>query len=186
MGYGGKTRGYGEMRRRDQWNVTWKDLVLSCIYGPLMVIQLVLFFLFNNYLGMDILAYIGLAFWLLSAVFGVLPIYTFRKRGGVPKGQSYMKTTKLVDTGVYSIVRHPQYLAGLLLIIALMLTTQHWLSIFAGAIAFATFYFDTLRADTNLIEKFGDEYKAYMEKVPRLNFLLGIMRRARHRSQVTN
>jgi protein-S-isoprenylcysteine O-methyltransferase Ste14 len=77
--------------------------------------------------------------WVLSAVFGVLPIYTFRKKGGVVKGQSYMKTTELVDTGVYSIVRHPQYLAGLLLIIALMLVTQHWLSIIAGIIAFVAF-----------------------------------------------
>lgn len=174
------------MSRRDHGNITWKDLVLSCIYGPLIILQLVLFFLFNNYLGIDVLAYIGLAIWTLSAVFGLLPIYTFRKRGGVPKGQSYMKTTKLVDTGVYSIVRHPQYLAGLLLIIALMLMTQYWLSVIAGAIAFATFYFDTLRADANLLEKFGGDYRLYMERVPRLNFLLGIIRRTCHRTRKIN
>ena len=167
------------MSRGNSRNMTWKDIILSCIYGPLMVLQLVLFFICNNYLGLDILAYFGLFIWALSILFGVLPIYTFRKRGGVAKGQSYMKTTRLVDTGVYSIVRHPQYLAGLLLIIALMLTTQHWLSIVAGAIAFVTFYYDTLRADKHLIEKFGDEYKAYMRRVPRLNFLLGIARRMR-------
>ncbi len=170
------------MSKGDSWNVTWKDIVLSCIYTPLMILQLVLFFIYSNHLGIDILAYIGLFIWVLSAVFGIVPIYTFRRKGGVPEGQSYMKTTKLVDTGLYSIVRHPQYLAGLLLIIALMLTTQHWLSLVAGIIAFAAFYFDTLRADTRLIEKFGDDYRHYVEKVPRLNFLLGIIRRASQRT----
>jgi protein-S-isoprenylcysteine O-methyltransferase Ste14 len=167
------------MSREDSWNVTWKDIVLSCIYTPLIILQLVLFFVYNNYLGIDILAYIGLIIWALSAVFGIAPIYTFRKKGGVSEGQSYMKTTKLVDTGLYSIVRHPQYLAGFLLIVALMLTTQHWLSVIAGAIAFVTFYVDTLRVDSHLIEKFGDDYRVYMERVPRLNFLLGIIRRMR-------
>ena len=170
------------MGEKGRSSVTWKDLILSCIYSPLLVLQLVLFFFFYyNHLGIDVLAYTGWIIWVLSIIFGILPIYTFRKRGGVAKGQSYMKTTKLVDTGVYSIVRHPQYLAGLLLIIALMLVTQHWLSITAGAIAFVTFYIDTLRVDADCIEKFGDDYKHYMERVPKLNFLLGIYKRTKHK-----
>ena len=39
---------------------------------------------------------------------GLLPIITFRRKGGVAKGESYIKTTVLVDTGIYAIVRHPQ------------------------------------------------------------------------------
>lgn len=174
------------MSRKDSWIRNWVDLILACIYTPLIILQLVLFFLYSNYLGFDILAYIGLVIWALSAIFGIVPIYTFRRKGGVTKGQSYMKTTKLVDTGVYSIVRHPQFLAGLLLIIALMLTTQHWLSIVAGVIAFAAFYYDALRVDTRLIEKFGDDYRRYMERVPRLNFLLVIARRIRRGSRRTD
>jgi protein-S-isoprenylcysteine O-methyltransferase Ste14 len=38
-------------------------------------------------------------------------------------------------------------------------------------------YVDLLKADEDAIQKFGDDYKAYMEKVPRANFLLGIIRR---------
>jgi protein-S-isoprenylcysteine O-methyltransferase Ste14 len=104
-------------------------------------------------------------------------MYTFRKKGGVAKGKSYIHTTKLVDTGIYSIVRHPQYLAGLLLTIALMLVTQHWLSVIAGIIAFIAFYLDTFNADPRLIEKFGEDYRKYMDRVPRLNFILGIIRK---------
>jgi len=39
-------------------------------------------------------------------------------------------------------------------------------------------YFIALKADQELIEKFGDEYKRYMQKVPRTNFLLGLIRLA--------
>ncbi|MFN2126965.1 MAG: hypothetical protein ACK2TU_03810, partial [Anaerolineales bacterium] len=35
----------------------------------------------------------------ISAVFGWLPIITFRKKGGVPEGKSYVDTTRLVDSG---------------------------------------------------------------------------------------
>jgi protein-S-isoprenylcysteine O-methyltransferase Ste14 len=36
-----------------------------------------------------------------------------------------------------------------------------------------------IKADKDGIEKFGDEYRAYMKKVPRANFLLGLTRRFR-------
>jgi len=42
-------------------------------------------------------------------------------------------------------------------------------------------YIDLIRADRDAIEKFGDDYKAYMKKVPRMNFLIGILRSLRRR-----
>ncbi len=164
-------------------NVTWKDYILSSIYTVLIIFQLILFFFFYyNHLGLDVLAYIGWFIWILSIIFGFVPMYTFRKKGGVAKGKTYIHTTKLVDTGIYSIVRHPQYLAGILLNIALILLTQHWLSLIAGVIAVPIMYYDTLKADSGLIEKFGEDYKKYMERVPRLNFMLGIVKRARRQN----
>ena len=41
----------------------------------------------------------------------------------------------------------------------------------------AGFYWDTLRADRNLIEKFGNEYETYMEEVSGMNPLKGILRK---------
>jgi protein-S-isoprenylcysteine O-methyltransferase Ste14 len=37
-------------------------------------------------------------------------------------------------------------------------------------------YFDIQNADRNEIEKFGDAYREYMERVPQINFILGIIR----------
>jgi protein-S-isoprenylcysteine O-methyltransferase Ste14 len=126
------------------------------------------------------LAYLGAAIYILSGVvFGWLPMGEFRRRGGVKKGESYMKTTKLVDTGVYSIVRHPQYVTFILWAIAGMLLFQHWMVILLGIPVIPLVYMDLIKADKDAIGKFGDEYRRYMERVPRSNFLLGIIRNIR-------
>jgi protein-S-isoprenylcysteine O-methyltransferase Ste14 len=97
-------------------------------------------------------------------------------RGRVEKGKSYMKTTKLVTSGIYTIIRHPQYMAGILINIGLTLISQHWIILIIGVVSIILIYFDALRADQNLILKFGKKYSDYAAKVPRLNFIAGIIR----------
>jgi len=112
----------------------------------------------------------------ISAIFGWLPIFTFKKWGGVQKGKSYIKTTQFVDRGVYAIVRHPQYLAGILISISLTLIAQHWIVFIPGIVCIYIYYFDTFKEEEFAIEKFGEQYKAYQKGVPRLNFIAGIIR----------
>ena len=136
----------------------------------------------------EILAYIGVGLYVFSGLFfGWFPVIEFRRKGGVRKGKSYIHTTKLVDTGIYSVVRHPQYVTFTLWAIAGMLLFQHWVIVLLGIPIFPLTYIDLIRADRDAIEKFGDDYKAYMKKVPRMNFLIGILRllrRRRKQSQV--
>jgi len=105
----------------------------------------------------------------------------FRKRGGAPKGESVVHTTVLVDSGVYAVVRHPQYLGFMLFVFALVLMSQHWLSVLSGVLGSPLFYRDVLREEQMSVEKFGDDYKRYMERVPKMNFLIGILRLLRRR-----
>jgi protein-S-isoprenylcysteine O-methyltransferase Ste14 len=100
----------------------------------------------------------------------------------VKKGKSYIHTTKLVDTGIYSIVRHPQYVTFILWAIAGMLLFQHWIVILLGIPIIPLTYVDVVQADKRLVTKFGKDYKQYMHKVPRVNFLLGIFRLLRDRT----
>jgi protein-S-isoprenylcysteine O-methyltransferase Ste14 len=170
------------MAREASWSSDWRQYALSATFTPLLFCLIFLtFFVYNNHLGIDPLAYLGLVLWGMSAVLGVVPIFTFRRHGGVAEGDSYMKTTKLVDTGIYSIVRHPQATAGLVLVIALVLISQHPISLVVGAVTFATMYADIVRDDASLVDKFGNEYGEYMGRVPRTNFLLGIARRLKGR-----
>jgi protein-S-isoprenylcysteine O-methyltransferase Ste14 len=96
---------------------------------------------------------------------GVIPIITFHRRGGVSKEQEYVHTTVLVDSGIYAVVRHPQYLSFMLINVGLMLIAQHWLVIAMGAVAVVLNYIIALEADQAGIEKFGDAYRRYMQKV---------------------
>ncbi|MEW5871469.1 MAG: isoprenylcysteine carboxylmethyltransferase family protein [Chloroflexota bacterium] len=150
--------------------------LLSCISGAMTIAQIVLAFVLSRS-GNEAIRWIGYAAWWAGAVFGWLPIFTLRSKGGVPKGKSYVHTTRLVETGVYAIVRHPQMgCAWMLMCSSLMLITQHWASVALGLPAMALVYLDLLKEDQRCLEKFGDAYRRYMHKVPRVNFLAGFVR----------
>ncbi|MCW8802107.1 MAG: isoprenylcysteine carboxylmethyltransferase family protein [Candidatus Bathyarchaeota archaeon] len=139
-------------------------------------------YLLSNVTQIEILAYAGVGLYAFSGiVFGLLPVFEFRKKGRVQTGKSYIHTTQLVDTGIYSIVRHPQYLTFIMWAIAGMLLFQHWIVILLGVLVLPLTYLDLIKADKEAIKKFGCAYESYMKKVPRTNFLLGIIRKFKHK-----
>ena len=167
------------MRRFQKFIYSLHSLLLSSIASVLTVAQIVLaFFLHGCESGT--LKWVGwICIW-ISGIFGILPIITFRLKGGVAKGESYMKTSTLVDTGIYAIVRHPQGgTAWLLINLGIMLIAGHWTSVILGLVSMGLVYVDTFKSDQNLIDKFGNVYKRYMERVPRVNFVAGIIRLVR-------
>lgn len=119
---------------------------------------------------------IGWLILFISGIFGWLPIFTFRSRGKVA-GRSYVHTTVVVDSGIYSIVRHPQYLAGLLINLAVPLITWHWLVIILGAASIVMYWWSAVVEEEINLDKFGDAYREYQERVPRFNFLRGLYRK---------
>ncbi|MEJ2266757.1 MAG: isoprenylcysteine carboxylmethyltransferase family protein [Anaerolineales bacterium] len=153
-----------------------RKIILATILTIAAVGQIILSFLLYDENGNTTIRNIGWVILWISAIFGWLPIFTLRKLGGVPQGKGYVRTTVLVDRGVYAIVRHPQYLAGMLLGLALTLIAQHWIVAVLGAAAIIVYYVDTYEEEASSIEKFGEQYIQYMKKVPRVNFLLGILR----------
>lgn len=97
----------------------------------------------------------------------------------------------LVKSGAYGIVRHPAALAGLILCIALPIILNRFalklsftaLTVLGETAIFAGLYLQTWHEEKVNIRKWGDEYRQYMKKVPRFNFILGIWRWARQRSK---
>ena len=152
--------------------------LLAWIWSALLVLQMVLAFFVIRTPRNQALMFAGWAIWILGVVFAILPILTLRAKGKVPEGKNYMETTTLVDTGIYALVRHPQSgTAGILLNLALPLIGQQWFLVPLAVTGIALLYIDTFREDDACIEKFGQEYVRYMQRVPRVNFLAGIMRR---------
>jgi len=120
---------------------------------------------------------LGWIVWAVGMALVMAPIVMFPRRGGVPKGRSFVYTTRLVDTGVYAIIRHPQYLGGILAIfVATPLFYPHWLFVVLGIPGVVILYWSTIVEEKQLIERFGDDYSFYMRRVPRMKLILGIIR----------
>ena len=84
------------------------------------------------------------------------------------------KNATLVTHGPYRWIRHPLYLMGLISYVGFALLAENW---FIGAMAVVAFIVLNLRLpneEAHLIERFGDEYRQYMQRtgkfMPRLNF----------------
>ena len=161
----------------------WIDFVPVTVATILFISQIIVgIYVLSMVSQIEILAYAGVGLYAFSGiVFGLLPVFEFRKKGRVQTGKSYIHTTQLVDTGIYSIVRHPQYLTFIMWAIAGMLLFQHWIVILLGVLVLPLTYLDLIKADKEAIKKFGCDYESYMKKVPRTNFLLGIIRKFKHK-----
>lgn len=156
----------------------WKRPILTCIWSILLITQITLVFFLGAYneFGLDGVMYVGWAVWAVSVIFGFVPIFILKNKGEVAKGKSYVHTEAIVTTGIYSIVRHPQYVAGILFSLALVLMAQSWLVLVLGIIVMTLLYIDIIMADSHEGERFGADYERYRKRVPRTNFFLGITR----------
>ena len=74
---------------------------------------------------------------------------------------------RVIDTSVFSIIRHPLYLSVLLIYVGLFMTT---LSLFSLAVFIVIFLFYDVIArfeEKRLEEAFGEGYRAYMKTTPK-------------------
>ena len=146
------------------------------IYGPLLIAQFIMILSFYNYYHLDILTWMGWSVIIFLLLLIGLHKKEFKNKGEIheDKSKGFINTTKLVDTGIYSIIRHPLWSCWILLSISLTLISQHWLIVLFAFPICCIVYGETYLLDKGLVKKFGEEYKDYEKKVPRLNLILGL------------
>ena len=132
------------------------------LYGVLIISTI---FLYNSadlaellYAGWIILAF-GIIFLLWSS--------KSRKKGHVES---------LVESGMYAFVRHPEFLGHILIIFALIIISQHWIGLIVGAVLIVLLCLAMIEEEKRNIAKFGDAYRVYMKRVPRINLIAGIIK----------
>jgi hypothetical protein len=148
-------------------NLMLAQIIVGIAYGTFM----------GPYLGLRIPLYIGWAIIPIGIFFMVSPGIYFPKKGRPQEGKTTMDTTALVDIGTFSIVRHPMSSGGVMLMSASIMISQHWLSVFVGIPIAVWLYTEYLpKEEKGLLIRFGDDYRRYMEKVPGLNPIVGLIR----------
>ena len=154
--------------------------LFSWIAGALTIVVLVLA-VFLGSGDLVVLRKIGAGVLIVAGVFIFLPFVMLRRHGKPLEGKSYMDTTVVVDRGVYAIVRHPQYLGYIMLNLGFMFLLQSPLALSLGVLAIVFFFVHTIQEDRYCAAKFGEKWRDYSRRVPRLNAALGICRVLRTR-----
>jgi len=104
----------------------------------------------------------------LGAAAGALLVWTLRSLG---KNLTDTVVTRrehtLVTTGPYRWVRHPFYDAVGLTVLANALSAANWFLLASGAILFVLFVVRSRTEERNLLARFGEPYRAYVERTGR-------------------
>jgi protein-S-isoprenylcysteine O-methyltransferase Ste14 len=101
---------------------------------------------------------------------GALPmfIWVFRSLGGnVTPTARTRHDHELVTGGPYRWIRHPLYTFGVLFWAGICLLTANWLLSLLLGVAFTGIVLRTPLEEQELVEAFGDDYLAYMERTGR-------------------
>jgi len=118
---------------------------------------------------------VGVFVLLLACVFIFLPFFSLKKHGRIEDGENYIQTRVIVDQGLYTITRHPQYLGYMFLACGFALLSQHWVVVLLAVIGVTLFYLQAVREERYCLAQLGEPYRQYLRRVPRFNLILGIM-----------
>jgi protein-S-isoprenylcysteine O-methyltransferase Ste14 len=111
--------------------------------------------------GIGLLCIFGI-YWLFSSI-GV----------NISPTSATRQQHRLITNGPYRWVRHPLYTVGSSMFIAFGMMADNWFIAALGALAFIGMAIRTPKEESNLIEKFGDEYREYMKHTGRFFPRLG-------------
>ena len=102
-------------------------------------------------------------FFIVGAWFGIKGV----KETTLQTAETH-RTEKIVTTGIYSIVRHPQYFGGLLAHIGRFFLLSAGHSLLSTPLMAVIIYTISKKEEKELIKEFGEEYEDYRKKVPML------------------
>lgn len=123
--------------------------------------------------SMRVIQLAGLAFGVLAFEYldgaefmGFRQVWRYLTRREVAGNVEGLTQKELVTSGVYGIVRHPMYLAGIVIFTFNPQITVNSLTI--TVLADLYFLFGVFIEERRFLRIFGDQYREYMKRVPRL------------------
>jgi len=160
----------------DRWQEGLFILVTLRLMGLAAMAGLIAYFINPNCMAW---AALPLPAWLrwtgigLGVMAGLLLVWTLRRLGrNLTDTVVTRKEHTLVTTGPYRWVRHPFYCSAALAVLANSLAAANWFLFVTGGSVILLLAIRARKEEQNLIARFGDAYRSYMQQtgrfVPRL------------------
>jgi len=105
--------------------------------------------------------FISLPFIILSIWFGIIGV----KGTGIKVSETH-RTKEIIKEGIYSRLRHPQYMGAILSHIGMSFLLAGFYSLLTSPLIIFYNYITAWKEEKELIKEFGGEYKKYKEKIP--------------------
>jgi len=113
------------------------------------------------------LGYLGCIVMILGMVIRWRAITTLKQQFTIDV--AIVEGHKLVDTGLYAIIRHPAYLGGQLTLLGLGLALENWLSLLIlFVLPMAAHLYRISVEEKVLVDHFASAYEDYMKRTKRL------------------
>lgn len=111
--------------------------------------------------------------WIGTMIFALAIIVLWRSHADLGRNWTIIPGIrddhKLITNGIYKYIRHPMYAAHFLWAIAQVLMLHNWIAGFSFIVTLIPFYLDRVNHEEKVMfDKFGDEYKEYMNKSGRV------------------
>ena len=99
--------------------------------------------------------------FLIGAYYGIAGV-----KGTSLKVAETHRANKIITSGVYSAVRHPQYLGGLLAHVGITFLFSAWFSLLSTPIMGLLVFLISWKEEKELSKEFGKEFQDYAKEVP--------------------
>ena len=133
--------------------IEWPILIAVGIIGAIFTRHRIPFFPYSNI--------VGFAMFVLGIVIHVR-CHLIHEQAA----EHSDKIEKLLTTGIFAHARHPMYASLFLVVLGIALASGVTLALVPAMIIAVLNLLTALKEEKFLIEKFGDEYREYMKKVP--------------------
>jgi len=107
---------------------------------------------------------ISLPLIMVGAWFGIEGV----RETGMELAETHCSPKRILNTGVYSTVRHPQYFGWILAHVGISILLSVWYSTLFTPILVALIYLISKKEENELVKEFGKEYVDYKREVPML------------------
>jgi len=165
----------GEQKATDRKTIKreeWGFAVVRVIRSIALVVFLVLYAVDHPWLRSLSVPFPAWLRW-MGVTLGVLSIvfYAWSRRTLGMEWSSFLQMRdkhRLVAAGPYACIRHPIYLSMMGFLGGIALITANWVLIAFLGVSIVDLVIRIPKEEQMMIEEFGDEYKAYMQKTGRL------------------